>query len=44
MTGQELYEIWVDAMRRQSVDVAPWHELDIESRAAWQATAREISE
>lgn len=42
MTGEELYQLYVEAMETQGTAVDSWEDLDYTDHAAWSAVAEQV--
>lgn len=42
MTGEDLYNLWVEAMLNNGVEVDTWEQLDLDSQNAWDQVAAQI--
>jgi hypothetical protein len=42
MNGDELYQMYAEAMDTQGVAVDDWHDLDFRDQAAWNAVAEQL--
>ena len=42
MTGEELYEMYVNEMKRQRVGVDPWEDLPVTDQNAWNEMAEKL--
>ena len=43
MTGEELYQLWVDANEVENCSVDPWESMDERDRAVWQYMAERLN-
>lgn len=44
MTGEDLYNLWAEAMKTQGVEVDDWVSMDERTQAAWETVAEQVQE
>ncbi len=44
MTGEDLYNVWRTAMRKQGVGCDRWDELEAADVRAWEVVAEKVAE
>lgn len=42
MTGEDLYNLWVEAMARNDIEVDPWEQLSLDDQNAWSQVGAQV--